>query len=192
MTDIQNGQYYNLGSKVFWIFVLQRSATAIALLVVAVLLSVIRAIAVPRFELVAGVDINYIFSATIAGAFILAIIAEIVGAVIAWLEYGVSKIMLDTSSLKIIRGILGKEELEIPYRRIQSVEIKQSLNDRLLGVGRVIIATTTDLNQPNSSTEREADDEVIPLMNYDLAQAVADTLSNRAEVERMQVQKNND
>ncbi|MFH1196607.1 MAG: PH domain-containing protein [bacterium] len=101
-----------------------------------------------------------------------------------------SKIMLDESSLKIIKGVLNKEELRLPYRRIQSVEIKQRLLHRLLGVSRLVISTTNDADNPNNTeAQNESDDEVIPIIDYDLAQAIADTLTNRVEVERMQIQQ---
>ncbi|MBI1838802.1 MAG: PH domain-containing protein, partial [Candidatus Colwellbacteria bacterium] len=79
-----------------------------------------------------------------------------------------------------------KEEVAIPYRRIHSVGIKQSLLHRLLGVGRVVISTTTDIDEP-SETENEANDEVVPLMDYSFASAIANKLTGRAEVERMQL-----
>ena len=49
--------------------------------------------------------------------------------------------MLDTDALKIKRGILSKEEIAIPYRQIQDVDIEQSISDRMWGVARLAILT---------------------------------------------------
>ena len=105
------------------------------------------------------------------------------------MEYSTSRVMMNNSSVHIVRGILSKKEVSIPYRRIQSVEIKQSFLYRILGVGRVVISTTTDLEQPTSENDSEMNDEVIRAMDYPLARLVEKTLTDRAEVERMEVKK---
>jgi membrane protein YdbS with pleckstrin-like domain len=190
MADIQNGQYYSLGSKVFWLFVLQRSGLTIFLLFIDLLLIVANSFFSGGNSGMSGdVGISPILSASIGIIFLVAVLAEIIGFIIARLEYNASKIMLDAYSLKITRGIFSKEEVEIPYRRIQSVEIKQSLTDRMFGVGRLVIASTSDLDQPEGSSQNKSDDEIIPVMNFGLAQSVADALTDRAQVERMQMQK---
>ena len=96
--------------------------------------------------------------------------------------------MLDESALRIISGLLNRKEIAIPFRRVQTVEIHQSPVQRLIGVGHVVIATTTDLDTPNE-VESTADEEIIPLMDYDLARAVANQLTKRAEVETMRIQR---
>ena len=183
MFELENGKYYSLGQKTFLLFIMQRSGAAIFLLIIAILINTI-----PALALSLGSNIISILNVITGVIILLAIIVEIFGIVVTRLEYGVSKVMLDDASLRIIRGILSKEELELPYRRIQSVEIKQTLFQRWFGVGRVVISTTTDLDQPSQSGN-EADDEVIPLMDYPLAQAIADTLADRAEIEKMQIQQ---
>jgi uncharacterized membrane protein YdbT with pleckstrin-like domain len=183
--EIENGKYYSLGRKTFWLFIAQRSTLSFILLVVAILIRLI----VPIFALpVAKLDLvlNWVMWAII----LLAVILEIIGVAIVLLQYGVSKIMLDDSSLRMVRGILSKEELTLPYRRIQSVKIKQDIFQRLFGVGHLVISTTTDLDQPSQAgTENEDDDQVIPLLDYSLAETLAGLLSDRAETEKMQVQQ---
>ena len=187
--DIKSGQYYSLGKRVFWMFALQQSAISIALIVIDVFLIAIRPIILSHAQYFAGINLNNLSYLIIIALLAVAASLEIIGIITAKLKYGISKVMTDDSSLRIIKGILSKEEIEIPYRRIQSVSIKQSLLYRLLGIGHVAISATTDLEQPSSSIENESDDEVIPIMEYDLAKAIADTLTNKAEVEKMQIQK---
>jgi uncharacterized membrane protein YdbT with pleckstrin-like domain len=122
------------------------------------------------------------------GCFILWAAWLAVGAFIATMKYKTCSIMLDESSLHLVKGIFGREEVAIPYRRIQSVDIKQPFSSRILGVARVVIATTTDLEQP-SEKDNEANDEIISLMDYPFAILVQKELTGRAEVEKMQMQK---
>ncbi|MCL5733739.1 MAG: PH domain-containing protein [Patescibacteria group bacterium] len=187
--DIKSGQYYSLGKRVFWMFALQQSVIAIALIIVDVFLIVVRQTILSHAQYFTGINLNNLSYLIIIALLIVAAFLESIGIIIAKLKYGISKIMTDDSSLRIVRGILSKEEIEIPYRRIQSVSIKQSLLYRLLGIGHVAISTTTDLEQPSSNIENESGDEVIPIMEYELAQAIADTLTNKAEIEKMQIQK---
>lgn len=180
MSQMETGKYYSLGRRTFLLFIIQRSILAVLILILAILIKLI----IPPLES------NYASILNVATKIIifLAIIVEIIGIIATRLQYGISKIMIDHSSLKIVRGILSKEQLELPYRRIESVEIKQTLLQRWFGVGHVVISTITDLNQP-SQNEKESDNEVIPLMDYPLARAVADALTDRAEVEEMQIQQ---
>ncbi len=181
MIPIQDGEYYNLGQKTFVFFVLQNSTGAIGVFLLAVVVGIINGVLGGSMPGIANVI------TMIAGfLFIVAVVIEISGIITARLKYSTSRVMLDNAALHVTRGILSKSEVAIPYRRLQSIAIKQSLLYRIVGVGHVVITTTTDLEQPGE-IPNEADDEVVPLMDYDLAMAVADQLTKRAEVERMQV-----
>ncbi|MFA6494866.1 MAG: PH domain-containing protein [Candidatus Paceibacterota bacterium] len=183
MITIQDGQYYSLGQKTFAFFVLQNSTGMVGVLLLGLVLGVIRTFVVAS-ALMSG--IAGFINAMMGGVFIVAIILEIAGVITARLKYNTSRVMLDDTALHIVKGIVSKSEVAIPYRRLQSIAIKQSLLYRIVGVGHVVITTTTDLEQPGEISS-EADDEVVPLMDYDLATAVAGQLTKRAEVERMQV-----
>lgn len=184
--EIQNGQDYDLGFKVFWLFVIKRSLVAIILLVLAGIF-----LAGQGFVLgvlsginLAGGIADYFFFGLLAAA----ILAESLGLILAMLEYKTCKIMLDDYSLKVTRGILNKSETEIPYRRIQNIEIEQTILDRILGIGLLVVATSSDLDQTENEEQVKAYDEVIPMMDYALAKAVADVITHRAQVETMKVQ----
>lgn len=190
MIEIKNGEYYDFGKKTFLFFASRRIVATVILVIVVLLLEIIRPLVVSNFKPASDFNIDTIFSPVMDAMIIITIISAVFGFILARIEYKVSKIMLDESSLKIIKGVLNKEEIRLPYRRIQSVEIKQRLLHRLLGVSRLVISTTNDTDSPNNTeAQNESDDEVIPIIDYDLAQAIADTLTNRVEVERMQVQQ---
>lgn len=183
--QIENKKYYKLGKRTFILLIMQRSILAIFILILAVLINSI----VPKFLPSLGL-MNYasiLNSITTMGVF-LAIIVESFGIIAALLEYSVSRVMLDDLSLKIFKGMLSKKLTEIPYRRIQDIEIKQTLFQRLFGVGHLVISTTTNLNQPNQN-ENESNTETIYLMDYPLAYALSDILTDRAEIEKMEVER---
>jgi uncharacterized membrane protein YdbT with pleckstrin-like domain len=183
MIDIQNGNYYSLGRKTFIFFVLQNSTGAAGLLLLAVVLGMARALTASIQAISPFVGFVDMAIGIVA---IVAMVVEIVGIVTARLKYNTSRVMLDNAALHVVKGVLDKSEVAIPYRRLQSIAIKQSMVYRMVGVGHVVITTTTDLDQPGE-VETEADDEVVPLMDYDLAVAIADQLTKRAEIERMQM-----
>jgi putative membrane protein len=177
--QIESGKYYEVGRKALWYYIIQKSYTSIVFFIIGALLSIAGAVTPGSI----GLALTAIGLAIVG----LAILIEIIAAVIAKLEYATTRVMLDDSSLRIVEGIFNKEETALPFRRIQSVEIKQDIVHRMFGVGHVVISTTTDLEQPGK-TVSEADEEVIPVMEYELAKAVAEVLTSRAEVERMQVE----
>lgn len=183
MMDLQDGNYYSLGNKTFIFFVLQNSAGAIALFILSIIIFAVGQLIGSKIgdqAVVSWINIG------VTAIFSLAIVVEVFAGIAARLKYTTCKVMLDNAALHVTKGILSKNEVAIPYRRLQSIAIKQSLLYRVVGIGHVVITTTTDLEQPGE-VENEADDEVVPLMDYDLAVAVADQLTKRAEIERMQV-----
>lgn len=183
--QIENKKYYKLGKRTLMLLIIQRSILTIFILILIVLINLI----VPRILISLKLTTYaYILNDVVTVGIFLAIVAEILGIITAMLEYGVSAVMLDDLSLKIFKGMLSKRQIEIPYRRIQDIEIKQTLFQRLFGVGHLVVSTTTNLNQPNQN-ENELNTETIYLMDYPLAYALADTLTDRAEIEKMQVER---
>ena len=109
--------------------------------------------------------------------FMMGILIIIFAYVITRIEHQTSTIMLDTSSLHITRGIFNKMETIVPYHKVQSVQIKQSLLFRFLNLARLVITTTFDIEQPSYQVDDEANDEVIEVVDYPLAQVLEDKLT---------------
>jgi len=183
MTILQRGEYYGLGKKTLWLFIFQNSISALAFFLFAVILFLIQGL-ITTSQTSGGIAS---LVGTIGGiVLVLALFAEIVGIIIARLKYSVSRIMLDESSIHIIRGILSKTETVIPYRHIKSVEIKQSLTYRMLGVGHVVVTTLiTEIEQAGDVEDKN--EEVIPLMDYPLAMAISQELSQKSQVEHLRM-----
>lgn len=179
--EIENGKYYELGPRTYWLMLLEWSGGTVILLLLALSFQLAKILIVLPFITVAFLNF---FTQIALG---LAILAQLFAFLMTWLQYGVCRVMLDNVSLRIVRGVISKHEIALPFRRIQSVEIQQNPIQRIFGIGHLVISTTTDLDHPGERKDF-SEQEIISMMDYDLAQAVAGALTHRAEVERMRVE----
>jgi membrane protein YdbS with pleckstrin-like domain len=182
MEEIKEQFYYPLGKRTFWIFILRRVGFVPLFFIIALAIILIK-------NFFAGSDIMAMFDSIInwvsIALFLIGGLMIVFGIIMALLENKTSRVMFDDSSFHIVKGALSKVETVIPYRRIQSVEIKQPVFYRILKLGHVVISTTTDLEQPNQADD-ENDEEVIPTVDYQLARMIEETLTHRAEIERVE------
>lgn len=176
---IENGKYYEVGRRGLLYLILDYNRVSIVILVISLLVTIAGAVTPGNFGTLVALGGVFLF--------VVSFLWIIIASVIAKLEYVTTKIMLDDVSLRVVRGILSKEEDAIPFRRIQTVDIKQDILQRVLSVAHLVIATTTDLDTPGM-TVSEKDEEVVPIMEYDLASALAEALTSRAEVERLHIE----
>ncbi len=79
--------------------------------------------------------VTYIFWATALLTFVLFIL----GYVIAYLQYKTYTFTFQEFDLKLKRGIFHLEEISIPFRQMQDVNVDRSLLYRFLGVSRILI-----------------------------------------------------
>ncbi len=184
--EIENGKYYDLGKKTYTLFIIQQTSFAMILFLAAIVMGILNMTIGSGF--IAGQSIGVILNLGVLTTVFIGLLVGLGGFSVARLKYKAAKIMLDESALRIVSGLLSRKEVAIPFRRVQTVEIKQSPMQRFIGVGHVVISTTTDLETP-SEVETEVNEEVVPLMDYDLARAVANQLTIRTEVETMKIQK---
>jgi len=102
---------------------------------------------------------------------------------IAWLVYSTYKFCLGDDSLKIKRGILNKEEVAIPYRQIQDVDLKRDLSFQMMGLSRIVIITAG-----HEEDEKPGDDDtegILPALDKDLAEWMQAELLKRANVQKV-------
>lgn len=182
---MQQKTSYHLGAKTFFFLVLQRAVNGIIILLAALVIIGLKGILLSNIIIA---NFTSVINWAVISLLSVGLLMLVSSLIIARLQYSVSTIMVDDVSLHISRGVFGREELAIPYRRIQSVEIKQTFLYRVLGLARVIIATTTSLEQP-SQIKSEANEEVIPIIDYQLALGIEKILVDEAQVERMKIEK---
>lgn len=175
-----------LGHKTLAIFVIQRIQAALILLVVGFVLFVLEGqsflsqVPIPNFDQYVGLAAE--------ACFILFGFFFIFAFLMAWLIYINYKYMLSEDSLKIIRGILNKEEIAIPYRQIQDVDIDRNLSLRMMFASRIVILTAGHEDGRGSGddpNERGQSEGYLPALDRDLAEWLRDELLHRANVQKV-------
>ena len=122
-----------LGKKAFVLFLLSNSAPALAFLFLVIISVVGRGY---LGETISG----YLGYLTI-GAAILFALALVLAVAISWLVYVNFTFSLGDSAFKISHGIFNKEETAVPYRHIQSIDIRQDLIGQIIGYSRLVVLT---------------------------------------------------
>ena len=172
--------YRTLGKKTFGIFLLNRLHASVIFLILAAAIFFLGQN--PSLLHVGNVDLNPYLGTASEVAWLLFGFAFLVTLFATWLVYSNYKFFLDENSLKIKRGILNKEEIAIPYRQIQDVDIKRDLSFQMLGVSRLVILTAghDDENPGDDHTEG-----IFPALDKDLAEWLRDELLRRANVQKV-------
>lgn len=182
--SISPGQQQRLGKKTFWLFVLNHSGPTSGLIVIAILLFVLRDIATTAVIGHAGTGASLAALLGLIGLVTIALAALSAGIalLVAWLIYKNYTFSLEEDSLRVARGVFGKEEITIPYRQIQDVDIERPLFFRLFGVSRLVILTAG--REAHEKTDES--EGVLPALDKDLAEYLRGVLTKRADVEEVQ------
>jgi uncharacterized membrane protein YdbT with pleckstrin-like domain len=178
--------YQTLGGKTLMMFVLQRIGAPFILLLVSIGLfalqgqSFLAQIPIPQFA-------QYLDLAAWACLALFAIFF-LLAFFVAWLIYVNFKFSLGDNSLKIKRGILNKQEVAIPYRQIQDVNIDRDLSFRMMGLSRLVILTAgqEDKQEDNEDAESEG---FLPALDKNLAEWLQAELLKRANVQKIVEEK---
>lgn len=174
-------QYHTLGRKTFWIFLLARMQAVGIFIFIAAVLFVVSDQPFLRTTPVVGDIRGYVVMASVL-CLVLALLAGIVITIMVWIIYIHYKFYLGEDSLKIKRGIFNKEEIAIPYRQIQDVDITRDVTFQLLGLSRVIILTAGHEDEKVPGDESEG---VFPAIDKDLAEWLQGELLRRANVQKV-------
>jgi uncharacterized membrane protein YdbT with pleckstrin-like domain len=176
--------YHRLGRKTFIMFLMERISAPVVFLVISAALFVVGASwnqLIPANMAKYGVQ-PYVFLAAWATLGIAVLVALIV-LLAAWLVYANFKFFLGEDSLKIKRGILDKEEVAIPYRQIQDVDIERDLSYRMFGVSRLVILTAG--NEEEKKPDEDESEGIFPAIDKDLAEWLQSELLRRANVQKV-------
>ena len=176
--------YHTMGKKTFWIFLLQRFHAAFILLLLSLVL-----FGVDGQAFLATTPVGDLHSYVALGAWITLMLFVVVFAItflVAWLVYTNYKYCLGDDSLKIKRGILNKEEVAIPYRQIQDVDLRRDLSFQMLGLSRIMILTAGHEDEKPGDDESEG---ILPALDKDLAEWMQAELLKRANVQKVTEEK---
>jgi uncharacterized membrane protein YdbT with pleckstrin-like domain len=181
-------QYQKLGWRTLMIFVLQRIQAPLLLLVVSIILFAIQGqpfLISPQFG-----NLNPYVDLSAAVAFGLFILFFILGFFVAWLTYINYKFCFGEDSLRIKRGILNKEEIAIPYRQIQDVDLIRDFSFMILGLSRIIILTAGHEDHDPSDDADARSVGLLPALDKNLAEWLQAQLLKRANVQKVTMAQN--
>ena len=145
--------YHTLGKKTFILFLLDRVRIAVICLIIAIVLF---AVSGQNFLNQKSIGDMRPY-ATIGGEIMLAIaiLAFLIALLVSWLIYKNFTFSLEDDALKIKRGVITKEEVAIPYRQIQDINIERCLDYQMLGMSRLVILTAGHEDDPHPEGEAE-------------------------------------
>ncbi len=110
----------------------------------------------------------------------LAIVIFMIVFVKSSLEYRNLSFTLEELNLKIKRGILSTIETSTPYRQIQGVEIERSVTYKIMGLSRLVINTTKEIESLHS---HKADQIILEPIDAILAEEVREVLEHKIGVQ---------
>jgi uncharacterized membrane protein YdbT with pleckstrin-like domain len=172
--------YHTLGKKTFYIFLLDRIGAPFILLVISVALFVLGT--QPFVKNLQGVNAAPFVMLAAWIVLLLFIVFLAIVVFVTWLVYSNYKFCLGEDSLKIKRGVLTKEEVAIPYRQIQDVDLKRDLSFQMLGLSRIIILTAGQEDKTPDDSESEG---ILPALDSDLAEWFQAELLKRSNVQKV-------
>jgi uncharacterized membrane protein YdbT with pleckstrin-like domain len=183
-TTVPGDSYHTLGRKTLWMSVLGRIQPAVVLLILSIGLFVIS----QQGFLATSSFASLGYYALLGGELCLLLFVLVLGILflVGWLTYKNYTFALGEDSLKIRRGILSKEEIAIPYRQIQDVDIERDLSFQMLGLSKIVILTAGHEDEKDSSDESEG---ILPAIDKDLASWLQSELLKRADVQKVSEEK---
>lgn len=164
---MENEHYERMGWKTFYVFMSERmKITLIAGLI---------AFAFVFLNIPYAVYVVWIFLIIFTVTFL-----------IAWIEYASFGFLLGADALKVKRGVIHKEEVAIPYRQIQNVDIERGFLDQLAGTSRLVILTAGHYDADAAKEDGKAESEgIIPVIDKKLAIRLQTELLSRASIQKV-------
>ncbi|MDE2018906.1 MAG: PH domain-containing protein [Patescibacteria group bacterium] len=172
--------YRRLSRKTLWVFILDRIAPSMVFLVVAAGLFGLNQANLLAKTPLGDLAIYGLWAAMIASGIFL--ITFLIAIFVSWLIYINYQYALQDDALKIRRGVFNREEIAIPYRQIQDVDIEQDITDRMLGVCRLVILTAGHEDEQKPEGESEG---TLPVIDRELAEELQAELLRKTDVQRV-------
>jgi uncharacterized membrane protein YdbT with pleckstrin-like domain len=184
------GVRQNLGSRTFLLLLSRKTTIAFVLLLISIILfSADNSLALGLAGLMSlGGTISVATASSIAGAiayislllFLLAVIAFLIGFIVALLQYRNYTFTLDEFGVKMHRGIFSQREISVPYRQIQDVDIIRNIPHRLFGVSKLVMITA---GHEDKGQESDGTDTVFDPIDKDLAEEIRTFMERKRGVQ---------
>ena len=170
--------YQKLGTRTLWLMLSNQTTPSIIIFIAAIVLTVVQGNGIFVKTIIAPWSFYLVI-----GAWVLFVLTFVITFLVAYLTYANYVFTLDADALKIKRGILSKEEIAIPYRQIQDVDVEQSISDRLWGVARLAILTAG--HEETKAGEEDDSEGILPAIDRSLAESLQAELLKRADVQKV-------
>lgn len=170
----------HLGIKTFWLFVLRNAQPGFFFILASVALFIAQGYIPTQFTHYTP----YVTDIALAMIGLAAIIIGF-GLLTGWLTYINYTFTLDTDAFKIRKGILNHEETALPYHQIQTIDLKQDILGRMIGVSQLVILTAGH-EDANEAVAGESEGE-FPVIDSELASMLRDELLKRSDIERVTI-----
>lgn len=180
---MEENKYQKLGARTLVYDIVRKSKIALVFLLATLALVLVKNYSGSSSS---GSAATNVIDPLIYWALVATLAVFVVTILVAWVEYEMFRFRLDPDIFKIKRGVFTKIETAIPYRRIESVDIRRTLIHQLFGVSRIAIETTID-SEATGDSKSNADDEVFPVIDHTLAQNIQEELTKRANVQKMRM-----
>jgi uncharacterized membrane protein YdbT with pleckstrin-like domain len=176
LSHLVPGTYQTFGKRTYWIFLAQWLGFPVFLLGAAFLISLVRKTGLVPVGLQKHVAItSYVF---LAFAFITCLVSVLVARYV----YRSRGFSLANDAFKIKQGIFTKQEMAIPYRQIQNVEIERTFTQQILGVSKIVIVTA---GSDDAKTEFNESKGILNTVDKELASALQEELIKRSDIQRI-------
>ncbi|HEY0908131.1 MAG TPA: PH domain-containing protein [Candidatus Paceibacterota bacterium] len=168
--------YQTLGKKTFWLFLSKWLETPVSFLVLAFIFSFIRRLSVvpPQYQRLIAIG-----SIVCLGISIICFVVSVLSARFVFKNQGFN---IGPDALKIRKGIFTRQEIAIPYRQIQNVDIERTLFQQATGVSKLVIVTA---GADDPSTARVESQGILETVDREIAEALQSELLRRADVQRV-------
>lgn len=183
------GQYQKLGNKTLFYLLFNKIMASLLILIILIGSKILVNNLTTKLLFIDPIILSSIFW----GLLLLWFIIVVVSIVMVYLQYVTYKIMITDDCLKISKGLFSKEGISLPFSRIESVDIKQSFDNQLFGVSRLIITPTNDLEEPmppnaQAHSASDSEEEIIPVIDNILALTLQDALAQKANISKIRIQ----
>ena len=133
------------------------------------------------YQLIPAVDpnVSVLGNIIIPVLFFLAIILGGIGVLVNYLRYVCFKFTLEEFGLRMRKGVLRVEEISIPYRQMQNVDVTRPLFYRILGLSRLVILSAGH----EQIEEGDQTDTVFDPIDSEIAEEIRTLLGRRIGVQ---------
>jgi uncharacterized membrane protein YdbT with pleckstrin-like domain len=166
-----------LGIKVFYYYLSKKISIGLVSFFIFFVVSSLKKIMIAKIDYIFSLaTATSITSYIINGLLIISIVLVVAGALMSWFNYINCEFILDENALNIRRGFFTKKEISMPYRQIQNIDIEQTLNNKMMGVGRLVIST-------NDSSEEEKAEGTFEVIDYNVAKEIREFILQRTNIQ---------